>query len=145
MTIAFAHELAQHRKYYCSIPTLTKIIPGEDEINKYEALWTVCITQAPTIALGNAKKELVHLASCAIQSLEASYGITLLREMKNSLDKGWEVWNNSYSIDWRVDNYLIDISNESLSVSENEVLASVLDSVRDLERIGDSCKCQTFH
>ena len=28
--------------------------------------------------------------------------------------------------------YLIDISNESLSVSENEVLASVLDSVRDL-------------
>ena len=33
--------------------------------------------------------------------------------------------------------YLIDISNESLSVSENEVLASVLDSVRDLERIGD--------
>lgn len=32
---------------------------------------------------------------------------------------------------------MIDISNELLSVHENEILASVLDSVRDLERIGD--------
>ena len=32
---------------------------------------------------------------------------------------------------------MIDSSNESLSGSENEVLASVVDSVRDLERIGD--------
>ena len=32
---------------------------------------------------------------------------------------------------------MIEISNEFLSVYENEILVSVLDSVRDLERIGD--------
>ena len=40
---------------------------------KHFTLDRLFITQAPAIALGNAKKELVHLASYAIQSLEASY------------------------------------------------------------------------
>ena len=39
------------------------------------------------------------------------------------------------SIDEELTTYLIEISNELLSVYENEILASVLDSVRDLERI----------
>ena len=41
------------------------------------------------------------------------------------------------SIDEELTTYLIEISNEFLSVYENEILVSVLDSVRDLERIGD--------
>ena len=41
------------------------------------------------------------------------------------------------SIDEELTTYLIEISNELLSVYENEILASVLDSVRDLERIGN--------
>ena len=39
------------------------------------------------------------------------------------------------SIDEELTTYLIEISNEFLSVYENEILVSVLDSVRDLERI----------
>ena len=66
---------------------MTKIIPGEDEINKYEALYLdrLLITQAPAIALGNAKKELVHLASYAIQSLEASYAFFAKGDEKYSI------------------------------------------------------------
>ena len=117
---------------------VTKIIPGEDEINKYEALYLdrLLITQAPAIALGNAKKELVHLASYAIQSLEASYAFFAKGDEKY-FDKVEKYETAVNSIDEELTTYLIDISNESLSVSENEVLASVLDSVRDLERIGD--------
>lgn len=50
------------------------------------------------------------------------------------------------SIDEELTTYLIEISNEFLSVYENEILVSVLDSVRDLERIGitGSCECQPF-
>ena len=82
MTIAFAHGTFNIANTIVQFPFIgllaylvTKIIPGEDEINKYEALYLdrLLITQAPAIALGNAKKELVHLASYAIQSLEASY------------------------------------------------------------------------
>ena len=69
----FSFIISQERRiYFDDIYPLTKIIPGEDEVNKYEALYLnrLLITQAPAIALGNAKKELVHLASYAIQSLE---------------------------------------------------------------------------
>ena len=41
------------------------------------------------------------------------------------------------TIDEELTTYLVDISNEALSPSENEVLAGILDSSRDLERIGD--------
>lgn len=69
--LIFSFIISQERRiYFDDIYPLTKIIPGEDEVNKYEALYLnrLLITQAPAIALGNAKKELVHLASCAIQS-----------------------------------------------------------------------------
>ena len=62
----FSFIISQERRiYFDDIYPLTKIIPGEDEVNKYEALYLnrLLITQAPAIALGNAKKELVHLAS----------------------------------------------------------------------------------
>ncbi|MHC3850093.1 hypothetical protein ACXOLH_11595, partial [Streptococcus thermophilus] len=62
----FSFLISQERRiYFDDIYPLTKIIPGEDEVNKYEALYLnrLLITQAPAIALGNAKKELVHLAS----------------------------------------------------------------------------------
>ena len=133
----FSFLISQERRiYFDDIYPLTKIIPGEDEVNKYEALYLnrLLITQAPAIALGNAKKELVHLASYAIQSLEASYAF---------FDKGDEKYFDKVekhetavnSIDEELTTYLIEISNELLSVYENEILASVLDSVRDLERI----------
>ena len=145
MTIAFAHGTFNIANTIVQFPFIgllaylvTKIIPGEDEVNKYEALYLdrLLITQAPAIALGNAKKELVHLASYAIQSLEASYAFFDKGDEKY-FDKVEKYETAVNSIDEELTTYLIDISNESLSVSENEVLASVLDSVRDLERIGD--------
>jgi phosphate:Na+ symporter len=145
MTIAFAHGTFNIANTIVQFPFIgvlaylvTKIIPGEDEINKYEALYLdrLLITQAPAIALGNAKKELVHLASYAIQSLEASYAFFAKGDEKY-FDKVEKYETAVNSIDEELTTYLIDISNESLSVSENEVLASVLDSVRDLERMGD--------
>ena len=77
---------------------------------------------------------MVHLASYAIQSLEDSYAF---------FDKGDEKYFGKVekyetavnSIDEELTTYLIEISNELLSVYENEILVSVLDSVRDLERI----------
>ncbi|MBM7636743.1 Na/Pi symporter [Streptococcus saliviloxodontae] len=146
MTIAFAHGTFNITNTIIQFPFIgalaylvTKIIPGEDEAPaKYEPIYLErhLITQAPSIALGNAKRELVHLASYAIQSLEAAYAFTKTSDDKyaEKVHKYEEAVN---TIDEALTTYLIDISNESLSQSENEVLASVLDSSRDIERIGD--------
>ncbi|ELW75578.1 sodium-dependent phosphate transporter [Streptococcus thermophilus MTCC 5460] len=141
----FSFLISQERRiYFDDIYPLTKIIPGEDEVNKYEALYfnRLLITQAPAIALGNAKKELVHLASYAIQSLEDSYAFFDKGDEKY-FDKVEKYETAVNSIDEELTTYLIEISNELLSVYENEILASVLDSVRDLERIGDLAVAST--
>ena len=77
---------------------------------------------------------MVHLASYAIQSLEASYAFFDKGDEKY-FDKVEKYETAVNSIDEELTTYLIEISNELLSVYENEILASVLDSVRDLERI----------
>ena len=79
---------------------------------------------------------MVHLASYAIQSLEDSYAFFDKGDEKY-FDKVEKYETAVNSIDEELTTYLIEISNEFLSVYENEILVSVLDSVRDLERIGD--------
>ena len=123
----FSFLISQERRiYFDDIYPLTKIIPGEDEVNKYEALYLnrLLITQAPAIALGNAKKELVHLASYTIQSLEDSYAFFDKGDEKY-FDKVEKYETAVNSIDEELTTYLIEISNELLSVYENEILASV--------------------
>lgn len=146
MTIAFAHGAFNITNTIILLPFIgvlaflvTKLIPGQEEsVTKYEALYLdkILITQAPAIALGNAKKELIHLASYAIQSLEASYSYLKTADEKYS-DYVHRYEKAVNTIDEELTNYLIAISNEALNPSENEVLAGILDASRDLERIGD--------
>lgn len=145
MTIAFAHGAFNITNTVVQFPFIgllayivTKLIPGEDEVLKYEPLYLDLglVTSAPSIALGNAKRELVHLASYAVQAFEASYAYISTSDSKYAakVDK-YETAVNT--IDESLTSYLIDISNQPLNESENEVLANALDSSRDLERIAD--------
>lgn len=146
MTVAFAHGAFNITNTIILLPFIsvlaflvTKLIPGQEEVvAKYEVLYLdkILITQAPAIALGNAKKELIHLASYAIQSLEASYSYLRTADEKYS-DRVHRYEKAVNTIDEELTNYLIAISNEALNPAENEVLAGVLDASRDLERIGD--------
>ncbi|MBJ8349233.1 Na/Pi cotransporter family protein [Streptococcus zalophi] len=145
MTIAFAHGTFNITNTVVQFPFIgllayivTKIIPGEDEVIRYDAIYLdkLLITQSPSIALGNARKELVHLSAYAIQSFEAAFRYIMTADEKyvEKVNKYEMVVN---SIDEELTHYLIQLSNETLSENENEILASILDSSRDLERIGD--------
>ena len=117
---------------------VTKLIPGEDEVVKYEPLYLdkILIKQAPSLALGNAKKELLHLGSYAVKSFELSYDY-LINHTEKSADKGHKTEGAINAIDEELTRYLIDLSGEQLNQKESEVLTNILDSSRDLERIGD--------
>ncbi|MGT2742805.1 Na/Pi cotransporter family protein [Streptococcus plurextorum] len=146
MAVAFAHGAFNITNTIILLPFIsllaflvTKLIPGQDEaVTTYGSLYLdrILVTQAPAIALGNAKKELLHLASYAIQALEASYHYWAYADEKYAGQvHAYEKAVNS--IDEELTTYLIAISNEALNPSENEVLAGILDATRDLERIGD--------
>ncbi|MGT2771562.1 Na/Pi cotransporter family protein [Streptococcus marimammalium] len=145
MTIAFAHGTFNITNTIVQFPFIgllayivTKLIPGENETIKYEAIYLdkLLITQSPSIALGNAKKELVHLSAYAIQSFEAAFRYIMTADEK-FVEKVTKYETVVNSIDEELTHYLIQLSNETLSENENEILASILDSSRDLERIGD--------
>lgn len=145
MNIAVAHGIFNITNTILLFPfigtlayVVTKLIPGEDEQEKYEPhyLDRILLSQSPSFALGNAKKELIHLGAYATQSFEAAF------EYIQTSDESYAKKVNKYedavnNIDEQLTHYLIDLSNEILSESENEVLAGILDSSRDLERISD--------
>jgi len=94
------------------------------------------IKQAPSIALGNAKKELLHLGNYASKAFDLSYNYIIDLNEKVA-EKGHKTEEAINTIDEKLTRYLITLSSEALSQKESEVLTNILDSSRDLERIGD--------
>ena len=145
MTIAFSHGAFNVSNTIIQFPFIgalayfvTKLIPGEDEVVKYEPLYLdeQLIQQSPSIALGNAKKELLHLGNHAAKAFDLSYNYIIGLDEKVA-EKGHKTEEAINTIDEKLTRYLIKLSSESLSQKESEVLTNILDSSRDLERIGD--------
>ena len=145
MTIAFAHGTFNITNTIIQFPfigalafVVTKLIPGEDEVVKYEPLYLdqQLIKQAPSIALGNAKKELLHLGNYAVKAFDLSYDY-IINSNEKVAEKGHKTEEAINTIDEKLTRYLISLSGEALSQKESEVLTNILDSSRDLERIGD--------
>ena len=145
MTIAFSHGAFNVSNTIVQFPFIgalayfvTKLIPGEDEVVKYEPLYLdeQLIQQAPSIALGNAKKELLHLGNYAVKAFDLSYDYIINSDEKVA-EKGHKTEEAINTIDEKLTRYLISLSSEALSQKESEVLTNILDSSRDLERIGD--------
>ncbi|WP_251934550.1 Na/Pi cotransporter family protein [Streptococcus sp. Marseille-Q0941] len=145
MTIAFSHGAFNVSNTIVQFPFIgalayfvTKLIPGEDEVVKYEPLYLdeQLIKQAPSIALGNAKKELLHLGNYAVKAFDLSYDY-IINPNEKVADKGHKTEEAINTIDEKLTRYLISLSSEALSQKESEVLTNILDSSRDLERIGD--------
>ena len=145
MTIAFSHGAFNVSNTIVQFPFIgalayfvTKLILGEDEVVKYEPLYLdeQLIKQAPSIALGNAKKELLHLGNYAVKAFDLSYDY-IINSNEKVAEKGHKTEEAINTIDEKLTRYLISLSSEALSQKESEVLTNILDSSRDLERIGD--------
>ena len=145
MTIAFSHGAFNVSNTIVQFPFIgalayfvTKLIPGEDEVVKYEPLYLdeQLIQQSPSIAFGNAKKELLHLGNYASKAFDLSYNYIIDLNEKVA-EKGHKTEEAINTIDEKLTRYLITLSSEALSQKESEVLTNILDSSRDLERIGD--------
>ena len=152
MTIAFSHGAFNVTNTIIQFPFIgalayfvTKLIPGEDEVVKYEPLYLDenLITQAPSIALGNAKKELLHLGGYADKAFNLSYDY-IVHQNEKTAEKGHKTEEAINTIDDDLTRYLIRLSSEALSPRESEVLTNILDSSRDLERIGDHAEALIF-
>jgi phosphate:Na+ symporter len=145
MQIAFAHGIFNFANVLIQLPfvallalIVTKIIPGKDSAIEYKAqhLDPLFIQQSPVIALGQAKLEVLRMAEFAEQGLieASSYAKTHQKKHSELTVQFEDAINN---LDRKITDYLILISAKSLSAKDSELHSVLMDTVRDIERVGD--------
>ncbi|WP_438825307.1 Na/Pi cotransporter family protein [Bacillus sp. JJ1609] len=145
MTIAFAHGIFNTTNTLIQLPfvaglaiVVSKLIPGEDAIIDYKAqhLDPVFIEQSPSIALGQAKEEVLRMGKFALKGLEETNQFLKTKNTKHS-SSAYHLEEAINNLDRKITDYLVDLATSSLSEHESEEHSMLIDTVRDIERIGD--------
>jgi len=145
MTIAFAHGTFNFSNTIIQLPLIgvlawivTKLIPGEDSVIEYKAkhLDPIFIEQSSSIALGQAKEEVLRMGKFATVGLEAARDYQMTFSQKNA-DTALQLEDAINNLDRKITDYLILISRSEMSTAESEEHSMLMDTVRDIERIGD--------
>ncbi|GAE33441.1 sodium-dependent phosphate transporter [Halalkalibacter akibai JCM 9157] len=145
MTIAFAHGIFNVSNTLIQLPfvailaiIVTKLVPGEEYSIEYKAkhLDPRFIGSSPAIALGQAKQEVLRMAEFAERGLtEVSQYLENGQKRHAEMSVQFEEAINN--LDRKITDYLIQISSRSLSAHDSKLHSMLLDTVRDIERIGD--------
>ncbi len=145
MTIAFAHGAFNLTNTIIQFPfiallavVVTKLIPGEDAIVDYKTknLDPMFIEQSPSIALGQAKEEVLRMGQFAVKGLQETNEFLQTKSSKNA-ETAFQIEDAINNLDKKITGYLVDISATSLSEFESERHSVLMDTVRDIERVGD--------
>ncbi|SET60871.1 phosphate:Na+ symporter [Oceanobacillus limi] len=145
MTIAFAHGSFNVVNTLIQLPfvaalawLVTKIVPGKDVIVEYKPqhLDPIFIQQSSTLALDQAKAEVVRMGEYAYKGLEET-NLYLTNNHQKHSEMAIQIEGALNNLDRKITDYLIELSGESMSELESAKHTALMDSVRDIERIGD--------
>ncbi len=113
-----------------------RILPGEDiKIDKGAMYLDEKLLNAPSVAIGQAKKETLRMANIVKKMLQTSQK-ALFTDKKSVLS----VFKNEESVDELdnlIESYLTKISEKSLSKEQSKEITALVHSISDIERVGD--------
>ncbi|KIL44414.1 Na/Pi cotransporter family protein [Jeotgalibacillus soli] len=145
MQIAFAHGTFNVTNTIIQFPFIallailvTKLVPGKDVVIEFKPkhLDPNFIEQSPSIALGQAKEEVLRMGTFAVQGLEETFDYLKTKNSKNA-EMGYQIEDAINNLDRKITDYLVLLSRAPLSPAESERHSILMDTVRDIERIGD--------
>lgn len=145
MTLAFAHGNYNLVNTVIQFPFIgvlawivTKMIPGEDSIIEYNPKYLdpIFINQSTALALAQAKAEVVRMGEYATKGLEETNLYLTTKQQKHS-ETAAQIEGALNNLDQEITKYLINISSGTMSEIESTKHSALMDSVRDIERIGD--------
>lgn len=145
MQIAFAHGSFNVANTLIQFPLIgtwayvvTKLIPGEDVTIEYKPkhLDRRFIEQSPSVAIGQAKEEVIRMGNFSVDGLKATYEYLKTGNKKHA-ETGYQLEDAINNLDRRITDYLIEISAVNISPVESERHVMLMDTVRDIERVGD--------
>src|SRR5699024_9459699 len=88
------------------------------------------------VALSQAKSEVIRMGEYAVQGLDETSSFVMTSQKKHA-ELAIQVEGALNNLDNEITNYLIKISNNTLSETDSALHTTLLDTVRDIERIGD--------
>lgn len=145
MQIAFAHGTFNVVNTLIQFPLIgawalfvTKIIPGKDVTIEYKPkhLDPNFINQSPAVAIGQAKEEIIRMGDFAVQGLQETYEY-LKTSNKRNAETAYQIEDAINNLDRKITDYLVEISAVNISPIESARHVMLMDTVRDIERIGD--------
>lgn len=145
MQIAFAHGTFNIVNTLIQLPFIgawaylvTKLLPEREKQKEKIALYLdeTLIEKSPSIAIGQAKKEVIHMGNLSLDGLRSSYSYLKNNNpdeavFANMLEK------NINQLDEEITKYLVKIFPHSISPRDSNELQALLNLVCDIERIGD--------
>lgn len=122
------------------VKAVGKILPTTLE-EKKEATFGVKylderILETPSIALGQAIKEVLHMGNLAKMSLESSVKAIHDNDPK-SVDKTFKLEKTINVLEREISEYLIKLSNTSVDNDDRKVIDGLFSTINDIERVGD--------
>lgn len=145
MQIAFAHGTFNIVNTLIQLPFIglwallvTKLLPEKSIKKEKIALYLdeSLIEKSPAIAIGQAKKEVMHMGNMSLDALKASLvylqsNSTVEAEFATGLEKNINI------LDEEITKYLVKIFPHSITPRDSNELQAMLNLVCDIERIGD--------
>lgn len=145
MTLAFAHGSFNLTNTIIQFPFIgalawivTKFVPGEDTLIEYKPkhLDPIFIQQSSTLALDQAKAEVIRMGEYSYKGLEETNKYLTTQSQKHS-EMAMQIEGALNNLDRKITDYLVELSGESMSEMESAKHTALMNSVRDFERIGD--------
>ncbi|WP_413380223.1 Na/Pi cotransporter family protein [Alkalihalobacillus sp. 1P02AB] len=144
MTIAFAHGSYNIMNTIIQLPfvgvlawIVTKLIPGEDKVIAYKPnISPLLLEQSPSIALGQAREEVLKMGNYATEGLNEATNYLKTKDKKyGELVMQYEEAINTF--DHAVTDYLVSMSGHTMSEADTKLHTVLVNAVRDIERVGD--------
>ncbi|MBS7827650.1 sodium-dependent phosphate transporter [Wohlfahrtiimonas chitiniclastica] len=145
MQIAFAHGTFNLVNTLIQLPFIglwaylvTKLLPEREKPHEKVALYLdeTIIEKSPSIAIGQAKKELIHMGNLSIDGLKRSLEYLKTNNMDDAAF-GRILEKNINILDEEITRYLVKIFPHSITPQDSNDLQAMLNLVCDIERIGD--------
>lgn len=94
------------------------------------------ILETPSIALGQAIKEVLHMGNLAKFSLESAVKAIHDNDQK-SIDRTFKLEKTINSLEREISDYLIKLSNTSVDNDDRKIIDGLFSTINDIERVGD--------
>ncbi len=114
-----------------------RLVPGTEKVGLEASIYLdERILETPSIALGQANKEVLRMGDLVLENLKLSRKV-LADEYYDGIEEVYEREKLINKIEREITDYLVKLSNEPLSNKQHSEVNTLLYTINDIERVGD--------